>query len=614
MARESRRARAAELYERYRHLKNTHQEYHRQMEKMTNLYFMRHWREEGAAKEGEERVTLPTYTNTVDMALAVLLAQKRTIHAVPVNQTPEAQKTSSELEKFLNGVLYVNEVRAGEDRLALALWNALVKKLGWIRYRWVPELGEETEAPLPHLPQEVDMGPPMKPPATMMRCKELPIVIDNIPPENVFVKWGGHKGILYLFYAAKRTVEDIEAEVGRLRIEPYRSMDWQQKAEAEVTFLEYWGWQDGKLKMATLVDERFVPKRELREVEGYTDIPYIPMFCFRTPEDAPHERVRGILENMQDLVHLQEKSLTKLQRILKMFAIMPLIAEEGSGPPIEVDTSLGAVVHLKRDQALRFPVWPGTPPDFKWLLGVLEEKVQEAGFPAVSYGRGSGSLSGYAITQYNEGARARLSIPRTNYALAMTELCQGIVSLCVNFAPDLAIPVFGEYKNAQFYTSLTGNQMKGHIILVNVSSDLPGDETRKAVIGGQLKATGALSERTIMERYFGIEAPEDELQQILVERAAKHPTAMLIAMAYALAQSKDPFSQMVLQQVVQALQQVKAVQTPGGPPQPTTPGAAGPPEPRPGAVPTEVIPPIAQGQVLRQEQGLPPTQTEIMEG
>lgn len=411
-------------------------------------------------------------------------------------------------------------------------------------------------------------------------------------------------------------MEEVEAEIGaRIRMEPWRSMTPVERQQEEVDFLEYWGWEKGKLMTATMIDDRFLPKRKLREAEGYDDIPYIPLPCLRTGEEAPHLRVRGVLDNMGSLVHQEEKLLTKQNHQLKMFAFMPLIANDGSGPPIEFDASLGNVVHVKEDQKVGFPEWPGSSPDLMKHLGILEDKIQETGFPAVSYGKGPGELSGYAIGQYSEGGRMRLSIPRSNLELALTTLFQGIVSLCVNFAPDLAIPVFGKHKNKHFYTTLTGSQMKGHIIQVDIGADLPGDEMKRAVIGGQLKAQNVLSERTIMEDWMGVEQPEDEIQQMLREQAAKHPVAKLVSLARALYEDKSPFSQMVLNMILQAVTQMGSGATPEvAAQQGAAAGKAGPPPARPLGAPGAVVPAMEQGQVLRQEQGMPPTEREMMEG
>lgn len=621
MAQKTLKDQAGELYQRYKRLKDEHHKLRQQMEDFTRDYFMQHWTGEASGGEAEERVTLPTQTNTVDMAYSILMSQKRVIHAVPVRNTTECQEITSELEKFLNGVFYVNTLRAREDRVALALWDALVKKIGWVRYRWdeifaKPEgmdnmpVVEAAEIPLP---MAAPVPPEMQPtPATpMMVCKELPIVIDRIPPESVFVKWGGPKGIMYLFYAAERTVEDVESECGRLRMSKYRDMKWEDKAETKVEFIEYWGWDGIQLKTATMVDDEFVTNRQLREAKGYDNIPYVPIYCYRTASEQPHRRVKGLLDAMGDLVHIQERKLTQLNHALKMWAFMPLVANQGmGGDPIEVDTSIPNVVHLKRDQSLAFPAWPGTPPDFKWHATVIEDKIQETGFPATAYGQGAGAVSGYAISQYNEGARARLNLPRLNYALALTELCQGIVSLCANFAPEMGIPVFGQYKNDRFFMTLTGDQMKGHIIQVSIDSDMPGDQVRKAVIGGQLKAQNVLSERNIMENWLGVENVEDEQQQMARERAMKHPVVQMQAIVKALAEDDSPYAQSMIQEVLAALTQMKGPSMPQGAPQPSDMGA-GPPVPVPPGVPSAVVPPEAQGTVLRQEVGLPPTEAEM---
>ncbi len=612
MAQKTLKDQAGELHARYKRLKDDHHKLRAQMEHFTQQYFMQHWLGE-EDNETEERVTMPTQKNTVGMAYSILMSQKRVIHAVPIRNTTECQEVTSELEKFLNGVLYVNQLRAREDRVALALWDALVKKIGWIRYRWDEEYALAEEGGEVPLQPSAQVPPEMQPtqPVPMMVCKELPIVIDRIPPESVFVKWGGPKGIMYLFYGAERTVEDIESEVGLLRSNKYRDMKSGDKAITKVEFLEYWGWDGQQLKTATLVDDEFVPKRQLRPADGYNNIPYIPIYCYRTAHEEPHRRVEGLLDGMCELVHMEERKLTRLNYALNSYAFLPLVANQGnSSEPIEVDPTIPNVVHLKRDESLTFPQWPGTPPDFKWYTSILEDKIGETGFPAASYGQGGGATSGYAVGQYAEGARARLNLPRLNYALALTELCQGIVSLCVNFAPQMGIPVFGQYKNDRFYMTLTGNQMKGHIIQVNINSDMPGDQVRKAVIGGQLKAQNVLSERTIMEEWLGVENVEDEQQQMARERAMKHPEIQLQAIAKALAEDESPFAQSVINKVMEALTMMQAPAAPPGAPRPSDMGGGPPPAVPPG-VPSAVIPPAAQGSVLRQEVGLPPTEQEI---
>jgi len=613
MATKAQRDKAAQLYSQFQRLKRTHDRLHQAIASNVNQYFMAHWLAEGPANPGEERITLPTCTNTVEMANAVLLSQKRSIHVIPTRQTNEAQNITSELEKWLQGVFYVNELRSGEDRVALALWDALVKRMGWIRYRWDTAYVEETMEEVPPFAAPVEGAEPPQP-VPMMVCKECPIVIDHVPPENVYVQWGGNRGIMYLFYAAKRTLEDVEAEVGRIKIPKFKDVTWEGRATTEVEFLEYWGWDGQQLTMATMVDNDFIPGREWRPVEGYADIPYVPIYCFRTGMSEPHLKARGIIDNMKDLVHVEEKLVTRQNHALNMFSFMPLLAQAGqSNQPVEVDARIGNVIHLKPGQSVSFPQYPGTPPDFKWHLSLVEEKVQESGFPGVSFGQGPASLSGYAITQYAEGGRARLDLPRHNYALALTKLCQGFISLAEHFAPDAAIPVFGRYKNRDFYSTLTGSAMKGHVLHVNISSDLPGDDVRKSVIGGQLKAQGIPSERTIMEKWLGIENVEDEQQQILREQAMKHPVVKLKAIAQALAEDESPFARAIMAQVVKGLQELEA---PPNMPQPPAasmePPPMAPPAEQPMGVPGGVVPAIAQGQVLPQELGMSPNQAGVV--
>jgi hypothetical protein len=634
---------AKQLYGMYRKLKVEYAQFQQDMGKMAELYFLDHWAGEQGKEEPEQKVTLPTHTNTVDMAHALLVTQSRRFHVIPVNKTAAEQAMTTEMEKWLMGVFHVNQVRGKQDAVGLAVWNALCKKLGWVRCRWDTAFAEEVplspdeESPPMALPTPAEqMVPPemqaaIAPPtpSPLMRCKDLPIVLESVAPENVFARFGGPHGIQYLFYAAKRTIEDIVAEVGIGAIPrgPYLGLDWEQRAETKVDFLEYWGWNDkGELEMATMIgeattdgSESFLKNRELHVADGYRDIPYVPFFCYRTADDRPHFMCRGLLDSTQDLVHMQEKLLTAQLHAVKMFAVMPLVANEGTGAPIEVDSTLGTVVHLGAGQSLGFPTWPGMPPDVMRLLTVAEDKVQESGFPSVSYGRGGANTSGYAVGQYQEGARTRLDLPRSNAELAITQLCQLMVGLAETFSPDAVIPVWGLHQNKSFYTQLTGKQMKGHVIEVAISSELPSDKLKNAMLGGQLKAQGILSDRTIQEKYMGIENPEDEAEQILQEQATRHPLARLIAMARVLGADQDPAAQLVHAEIVKMIGQMAG----GGPPsagaeaQANVPGApvAGmgeAPPPAPQMMPSNMVPAIGQGQVLRQEMGLPPTNEGMM--
>jgi hypothetical protein len=571
------------------------------------------------------------------MAHALLVSQKRSFHVVPVNKTAAEQKLTSEMERWLMGVFHVNNLRGKEDAVSMAIWNALVRKVGWVRVRWDQRYAEETAQPgwLPHQPTpDQGMVPPQiaqamaaPSPEPVARFKELPIVLQSVDPKNVFVRHGGAKGIQYLFYSAKRTIEDIVAELGEAVLpERYLLMDWKERLDKDVWFMEYWGWNDAlRLQSALLIGDssdeepgEWLNGYELDVVEGYDDIPYVAFYCYRTPSTQPELRMRGMLDTTKDLVHMQEKLLSASLHAVKMFAIMPLVATEGTGSPIDVPTGIGTVVHLRQGQSLSFPQWPGTPPDLTRLLTIAEDKIQESGFPSVTYGQGPGGTSGYAIGQYNEGARARLNLPRANAEMAMTQICHLMMELAATFSPNTALPVWGHLRNKTFYTELTGMQMRGHVVEVKIASDLPIDQIRNATLGAQLKAQGALSDRTIQERYFGVEDTEGEAEQMAIERAQRHPLTQLIAMGRALAVDADPMARLTVGEIQKVINQMMAPMAPGAEAQMNVPGAPqpgmGPPPPKPRMPSAEVMPPIAQGQVLRQEMGLPPTNREMMTG
>jgi len=499
-------------------------------EKMEKLYFLEHW--DTPRRPSEQRITLSTPQNIIDIASGILAAQNIKISVY--NLEDEAQRNLAEqIEKFFMGVLYINSERQETDILYDAFWYMLVK--GWVCFRayWEPLL--ERRDPEDELPEA---------------WPECPLVLQVIDPANVYPMPSGAplRKWQWIIYHQRRTILDIEDEFGPL--EEYDHVSLKQKAKTELDFIDYWEFRGNEVWNTIIAGKELL--RPPTHMPGYTDLPYTINFC--KPTGSPKGEWTGLsfLAALENPLREMEKLLSMQARALKVYAALPIM-HKGS-TPIEVDADIGEVVELGPEDEVGFPTWPGSPPDMAIQLTIFHDEMQEAGFPKAVYGQGPGSVSGYALSQLSEGGRIRLGIPRKQMELCLSVLFRKMCDLCANFSPDTLIPVYGEVKGKPYAIQMLGRDLEGQRIDVSISRVLPLDEARLATIGAQAKQLQVLSDRTIMERYYGVEQPEEELRQKMREMALRHPLMMIPAFIDALqAEGSEwlPLAQEVFQQIIQ---------------------------------------------------------------
>ena len=68
-----------------------------------------------SANAGENRYIDPTYMNTVDLSVGILLGNEMKWHAIGWKQDAQGQITSDRIEKFLNGTIKANNMREEYD-------------------------------------------------------------------------------------------------------------------------------------------------------------------------------------------------------------------------------------------------------------------------------------------------------------------------------------------------------------------------------------------------------------------------------------------------------------------------------------------------------------------
>ena len=600
------------ILEQYTRVKANCELWHERIEEYGKLYDLNHYKK--PALSGERRVTLSKAMNIVDLAVGVLSANALTIEAISAEDNEETQRRAGLIEKFLDGVLYVNSERQESD--LRYEWTFLQVRDGacGIRTLWDTQFD-----------------------ATLQQDKfgELPVSVNVIPARYLFPEPGGKLSRWKrIFYAVERTIEDVESEYGE--IAKFRTMSTRDKQTRKEDFIDYWGevrvplgacpncgaemlsatpcincgydgeptpqiGADGQPAMTWRVENAVLYGNRLikppQVMPGYDHIPYTLIFYKPIGQVEPHEWGQSALRPIEKLLPEMEWRINRQTRLLNIFANMPMIARVRDGRPIEVDSVFGDVVHLSEGEDLAFPQWPGQPPDAREQMGLLSAEMQESSFPTQMYGGGAAASSGYALSQMGDAGRIRLTQPQKQQESALSVWAQKTLGLLRNFAPTQMVQVYGRLRDVPYTAELTGQDTEGFRVNFSLTPQFPNDEMRKVAMSTQTK--DLLSSETRMEKYLGVQQPDQEVSRMLRELAERHPMMVeykLMAYFQERASRGDTAAAQVLERM--ASQQVAP---PGG-------EGGNKPEPYSG------LPTNQPGQVTQQEAGLaPPGQEPLQE-
>ena len=581
-------SREADLLEKFYRAKAKCNKWHGRIKEHEQFYDLEHYSD--SSLPGEKRITLTKATNVVDLAVGILTANELTIQAVSPEESESVKKQASLVEQFLDGVIYINSERQETD--LRYDWTFYQVRDGAVGLKTVWDNSFDGT-----LRVEADEEGNQR-----AIYDQLPLCINVLPARYLFPEPGGKLGRWkYVFYAIERSIDDMEREYGPM--DKYNSLTDKQKESKKGDFIDYWGevqLPDGSwaIENETLFDGRLLDGPRI--MEGYTEIPITMMFYkpvgHVNPEDWGHSILRPVMGMVKEL----EWRINRQTRLLNVFANMPLIARTRDGRPIKVDSAFGDVVTLNEGEDIAFPVWPGTAPDFKDQMAMVATEIADASFPAVMYGEGPSAASGYALSQQGDAGRIRLTQPQKQQERSLAVWARKTLTLLRTFAPEFTVEVYGDKAGAPYSQELTGQDTMGFRVNFQLKPQFPNDETRKVAMATQTKDT--LSAETRMEKYLGIQQPDQETTRILRDMARKHPMMVeyqMMSLFRELAGEGDEAARMVLERLEQGG---------GGQGGPRGPAPGGPkPEQSPG------LPSAVRGAVTQQEQGFAPAGQEPSE-
>lgn len=572
------------------------------------LYDMQHYN--STPKSGEIQYSDPTYTNTVDLAVGIMLANRLRWHAFGFSPSKEEQLETSQIEKLLDGTIMVNDEREEANQL-YQLYLHFIRDGGAAIYSvFDPDIADEVrfqkEVP------DMEMGS-----RTAWAFKEIPLRVQVIDPESVIALPGGPKRWLGIGRVEQRSVLDIETIYG-IRIEKFASYSDEQKSTLMGEFIDWWDFHMkdapirnsqgeqvfnevlGKVETAPKLCVRNTvifegqPLFGPREMEGYRNLPYRIQFFKPTDKDPKHWH--SIISPLESSIALLERTFNRRAHQIDVFTSLPIVSKTQPGRAVKVDPGLYNHVNITPDESIEFPAWQGNPPDIENHVDFLRSRIQQSGFSDVMFGSGASQVAGYALSQLGDQNRIRLEQPVTHLELLLTHWAKDALSLLSEFAQGAQICVYGQHKGKDYLEYVEVDDLSKYAVRAEIIPEFPNEETRKTAMATQVK--GTLSDYTIMERYLGIEQPDDEEERKLIETVARHPVTIQYSIMRELQQQAETGDEIA----AQVLQQMQMGMIPGAQP-------GRPEEPRNPEQPMGLQSPT--GQPVPQALGQDPARPEV---
>lgn len=549
-------------------------DWHAQIRKWRKLYDFEHYSNE--PKSMEQQYADPTPTNTVDLAVGIMLANDLGWRAYGWKPSRSEEKETSQVEKYLAGTLEVAKERT-QTHITYEITKGFCRDGSAVVYSvWDPKYVERylttVEVPDPNNPMGVQQIPGFR---------ETPLRTEVIDPLQIDMLPGGDRRWAHIFRTYEMSVYDIEQIFG-IKVERYRGLTEDMKMTTKGKVIEYW--RHATIPRAEMDEDDTRPEIEDEEVvisgtlfedmwllkphimEGYDELPFTIGFFKPVDFNSPKNWGHSIMKPMETTIALMEQAINRRLYQLTVYSALPLIIKSEFGRKLDIDPGYANVIQVAPQEDVGFPIWPGNPPDFRDHLDFLRSRLQQSGFSDVMFGAGPSQVSGYALSQLGDQNRIRLEQPRKHLEMFWGTWGRKVLALTANFATNSAVRVYGRMKGRDFAEQVIGSSVAEYMVKCYIRPQFPNEQTRKHAMATQVR--GILSERTIMENYLDIEQPDDERDKKLEEMADTHPLMLQYVMMSLLmerAEGGDKAAAMVLEQMQRQQQQPAQ---PQGAPQP----------------------------------------------
>jgi hypothetical protein len=506
------------ILQRMNEAKKFTEKWHDNIKRWRRLYNFDHY--DGAAEPQEERYSDPTYTNTVDLAVGMFQANKMNWKAIGWTPSAREEKNSSQIEKFLTGVLEVNSDRNEYD-IEYETNLHFARDGGAALYAvWDPDL-DKMDSERMEIP-DAEVG--------AKKAKvyhKVPVRVEVIDPLELDVLPGGLNRWVCVVRSREMSIYEVETEYDvKIPEENGQVRNYNDRVDTKGTFKEYWDEveEGGKfiIRMALYFNEFVV--EPLKTMKGYKSIPFAISF-YKPTSRLDSGQWNSIIQPLEESVKFLEKAINRKQRMVTLYSMLPIFSKTVGGKAIQVDKSFPAqILPLKREEDVGFLQFPGDPPDIQRHIEYFLSRAQQSGFADFMYGEGGSDTSGYALSQMGDQNRIRLAQPVVHLERLWTWWARKVIELTSHFAKDCWLEVYGKLKDVDFAQMVDSNKLSGYYVRCEINPVFPNEEVRKHAMATQI--AGKISGRTLMERYLNIQQPDDERKRMITEAAQMHPTMM----------------------------------------------------------------------------------------
>jgi hypothetical protein len=348
-----------------------------------------------------------------------------------------------------------------------------------------------------------------------------------------------------IFYVQRRTPGDVidewgaqsEADITKVM----EGVDPDDLDVQEEDYIEWWGQDpEGVVWYAIAYRDHWLIAPTKTQ---YPSLPFV-ITAFKkigAPKGDGMER----LPFLYPIFHAQEKLeyvRSRAFRQLDLYANMNPY-HSGEEPIAGVDATWGKIIELGLKEDIKFPPWPGQPPDVHREASMLAGEVAEGSFSEAMFGQVSSRASGYALSQVIGADTLRTDTPRGNLELAFSSVADKVFGLMQIFSLNTHLAVTSQIRHRRMATMLSGEETRALMVETFIKPKQTNDEVRLATLGAQIASLPVppVSVRYILEHYFGVNQPEEEMDRKLDEQAIQNPIVRLMALTDVLKENQSPY-------------------------------------------------------------------------
>jgi hypothetical protein len=450
--------------------------------------------------DGVDTVVTPDPFNIVQL-LQRFVADEMRVEVPSLSVKEDDDDRSEKIEEFLIAFDRESNHQQGCNHINDKVWQSGVLGRGASQVIWIGDV----------LPKGV------------LTRNILPIWRRKLDPRNVGVGRGPY-WVDYAYHKYKTTRSEIEQRYPKFKLSIVPDGHvvhgyWNDKYEV----VDFWCLHQGAIWHSVVIDGEWAKSPVKTD---YPDIPIIEHYADGAPIDDELARSLSILHPIHDLWQMKCDVLSKVATGL-MYHYDPLMIARNFGPNDKITAGPGEIIYLQGEQSLdMFRPEPNVPMAQN-LLAMIQTGIDQATFPAVTYGEAPGGVqAGFAINNLSQQARSRANTIRNNIEAAMEAENQLVLGLIEAFAPDEGVEIYGrsQRRDRGGPLRLTKKDIKGnyanHVMLI---PEQPMDDVQRLLAYSGLIEKGIISRSFFQNRVMNIPVPRDEELRIAAEQTIQMP-------------------------------------------------------------------------------------------